>query len=659
MVKSIRHDFAHSRSTAPLLLKQEKRGGNQIKEDNLNIGSNWAAQFLLNYGRMNGRPRPDGRDYKKAVKISPDNTIYMLNTFITKREVYDKYKEVFYEACAEKWFLSINLCMNEYIDAIQPHEMPENPVSYDWFTQLWNQKCPFVVVGAKMSDYCDRCKEFTESISTQELFNQQLDHMNAATEHRQFYNDNIKKVYDSTDKMQIDLDYAEGVSYPQFRVQPGSFYFLSPRKVQIFGCVLHNPIGTSSLFNERCLNFLLQEGIHTAGKGCNAVISMVDHVIENFVPTQIKRLYLQGDNCMGQAKNNFFMAYLLFKLISSRRFDSIEFNTMVAGHTKFGPDRAFGSFKRKFKEADVRSFDDLAEVVNNSSKTNEAVPYCKDDTSGLVFFQWKDFLEQFFPPSFVKDMTNSHSFIFARENDTVVLKVKKQCNDEIFSQILLPKDFLKNDIECSKIIDCDYKALDTFKIASGVLSEYRSRYLWKNFHSFMDEEQQKKFVPEYFELNNEDRQEDLRMEYFICKHEHRRLSKDETLKKIKEHGIPSGSFCKYSTVDELHEVLLCFMWEMMTEEEKDAHDPEKHEGGKKAVFQKQLFYKESNDKNKMQKKVIFEKIEKLIQQNGLIDVQKPKTSAKKDVVLEYWLELAWSIEESRIVNTEEGTTLSI
>ena len=96
MVMSIRNDFVHSSSSLPLILKEEKRGGNQIKENNYSIGSSWAAQFLLSYGQMHGRPRPDRQEYKKAKK-APDNTIYMSNTCITKSEVYEEYKRVFNE----------------------------------------------------------------------------------------------------------------------------------------------------------------------------------------------------------------------------------------------------------------------------------------------------------------------------------------------------------------------------------------------------------------------------------------------------------------------------------------------------------------------------------------------------------------------------------
>ena len=230
-------------------------------------------------------------------------------------------------------------------------------------------------------------------------------------------------------------------------------------------------------------------------------------------------------------------------------------------------------------------------------------------------------------------------------------------HDEFFSQTLLPSDFFKKDMDCFKILQGGYNPLSSFKIESGELSEYRSRYLWKNFNSFLDDQQQQKFIPEYFELNNDAREGDDRLEYFICKHEYRRLSNDDILKKIKEEGIKS--FCKYSNVDALQEVLLCSMWEKMSEEEKSEHDPEKFEGGKKAVFQKKLFYKETNENNKIQKKNILAKIDDLIEEHGVVNMGKLKRTANNNVLIAYWLDLAWSIEEKRVADIEEEISSSI
>ena len=50
------------------------------------------------------------------------------------------------------------MCMNELIDSIQPVEMPDEPVTYSWFTQVWEKRCPFVVIGSKISNYVINAK---------------------------------------------------------------------------------------------------------------------------------------------------------------------------------------------------------------------------------------------------------------------------------------------------------------------------------------------------------------------------------------------------------------------------------------------------------------------------------------------------------------------
>ena len=47
------------------------------------------------------------------------------------------------------------------------------------------------------------------------------------------------------------------------------------------------------------------------------------------------------DNCVGQNKNNAFMFYLLWRVMSGSH-KSITLSFMVAGHTKFSCDRHFG-----------------------------------------------------------------------------------------------------------------------------------------------------------------------------------------------------------------------------------------------------------------------------------------------------------------------------
>ena len=63
------------------------------------------------------------------------------------------------------------------------------------------------------------------------------------------------------------FDFAQQVHYPSNPLQPGPIYFLTPRKVAIFGVCCETIL--------RQVNFLIDEASDT-GKGANTVVSLLD-----------------------------------------------------------------------------------------------------------------------------------------------------------------------------------------------------------------------------------------------------------------------------------------------------------------------------------------------------------------------------------------------
>ena len=63
----------------------------------------------------------------------------------------------------------------------------------------------------------------------------------------------------------------------------------------------------------------------------------------------------------GQNKNNAMVHYLMWRVAKGLN-TTIELNFMIAGHTKFAPDRHFGSFKSLFRKTYVSSLPQIAEV---------------------------------------------------------------------------------------------------------------------------------------------------------------------------------------------------------------------------------------------------------------------------------------------------------
>ena len=201
------------------------------------------------------------------------------------------------------------------------------------------------------------------------------------------------------------FDFAQQVHIPSNPMQPGPIYFKTPRKCGIFG-VMCEAI-------PRQVNYLIDEA-SDVGKGANTTISFVHHYFHNhgLGETHVK---LHADNCSGQNKNNFFLWYLAWRAIHQLH-DSICYSFLIAGHTKFGPDRCFGIIKRSYKVSYVSSLYELAQMVESSSTVgvNKAQLVGMHDGKVIVpVYNWSAFLEQYFVK--VPNIKKFHHFRFSKD----------------------------------------------------------------------------------------------------------------------------------------------------------------------------------------------------------------------------------------------------
>lgn len=133
------------------------------------------------------------------------------------------------------------------------------------------------------------------------------------------------------------------------------------------------------------------------GKGANTTISYVHHYFENHGLGET-HVHLHADNCSGQNKNNFFLWYLAWRTIHHLH-ESIDYSFLIAGHTKFGPDRCFGIIKRSYKVNYVSSLYEFAQMVESSSTVgvNKAQLVGTHDGKVIVpVYNWSAFLEKYF-----------------------------------------------------------------------------------------------------------------------------------------------------------------------------------------------------------------------------------------------------------------------
>ena len=218
---------------------------------------------------------------------------------------------------------------------------------------------------------CNKSKETLETIGPEVLINWEIRDACtlAATVHYSF-------------------DYAQQVHIPSNPMQPGPIYFKTPRKCGIFGVMCEGI--------PRQVNFLIDKAA-SAGKGVNATISYVHYFFENHGLGETVA-HLHADNCAGQNKNNYFLWYLSWRTLMLLH-QSITYSFLIAGHTKFGPDRCFGLIKKAYKVTFISSLYEFAQLVETSSSAgvNKAQIVGTHDGRVIVpVYDWVSFLGHYF-----------------------------------------------------------------------------------------------------------------------------------------------------------------------------------------------------------------------------------------------------------------------
>lgn len=188
-------------------------------------------------------------------------------------------------------------------------------------------------------------------------------------------------------------------------MQPGPIYFKTPRKCGIFGVMCEGL--------PRQVNFLIDEAA-SAGKGANATVSYVHFYFEHH-GLQETDVHLNADNCAGQNKNNTFLWYLAWRTLM-KLHHSITYSFLIAGHTKFAPDRCFGLIKKAYKVTYVSSLYEFARLVDTSSTSglNKSRLVGTHDGRILVpVYDWASFLGQYFRK--LPNIKSYHHFHFSKE----------------------------------------------------------------------------------------------------------------------------------------------------------------------------------------------------------------------------------------------------
>ncbi|XP_052820507.1 uncharacterized protein LOC128246360 [Mya arenaria] len=310
------------------------------------------VKFFLNYAEREGLPMPAaprGRD-----NIPPT----YLPASETKLKTFKEYEK-------------------------QAVEAPIRCVKLTAFKTIWSTCVPHIKIASPRDDVCATCEKIRKRVMDaveEDDKNEAADaysaHITKAQQERELYNDCIRRSTETRHTAECEryhhftFDFAESVSLPHYYRQMGPLFFLSLRKISIFGFRIDG--------DPHQLNFLIDEN-EAKGKdgskshGPDAVISMIDWALQNY-GGQSTSCSIHADNCTGLNKNKYLVGYFMWRVMTGQH-STIEYLMQIIGHAKCLVDSGFGNAKRLYRRTDCESLDQLEDVVNKFSYSNTAVRY--------------------------------------------------------------------------------------------------------------------------------------------------------------------------------------------------------------------------------------------------------------------------------------------
>jgi len=217
-----------------------------------------------------------------------------------------------------------------------------------------------------------------------------------------------------------EWDFAQQLHYPFFEPQVGPIFFKTPRKAHIEG------ICCEGMYQK--YNYLIDEE-HTLEKNANVVISLLEHFFTNHSLGE-KWVHLTADNCVGQNKNNALIQYLMYRVLVGLH-DKIGLSFLVVGHTKFSPDAYFGLIKRYYRRSQVYTYEQLAHLIESSSKNghNVCIRVSQNKTSSVIYRDWSSWLSQYFET--LKGITNYQNEVIEQKNPSIIIVKEHKDSKEL------------------------------------------------------------------------------------------------------------------------------------------------------------------------------------------------------------------------------------
>ena len=152
-------------------------------------------------------------------------------------------------------------------------------------------------------------------------------------------------------------------------------------------------------------------------------------------------------------------------------YEDITINFVIPGHTKFICDSFFGKIKKDYWKHRVNTIDDVKNIINNSSESNEAILFKNE-----INWKWYDF-STFFKDHFIPlpNIKQYHHFRFSNLSEDIgkVYISKVSGGIETSFQLLKSNNFNKNN------------ELNIISLIS--LTTKRQKYLYSKIRQHVDD----------------------------------------------------------------------------------------------------------------------------------------------------------------------------
>ena len=222
----------------------------------------------------------------------------------------------------------------------------------------------------------------------------------------------------------ISADYQQSKLIPSWgrTEQPGSTYYLQKVSHDIFGIVDHR--------EEKSVTYVFDERI--GPKNTDHTVSLLTQFWQNVSHEHpwINRLAIFLDNATSTNKNKYLFSWAM-EMVSSGKVDHVHISFMIAGHTKFAPDRLFSIIGSAYKSEDVFTIDELKAICDTCAK-------CYIEKGDMVH-TWRDSITQKY--SDLPGVRKYHDFLIVKSHDSgVVMKVRENCFSGSWSESPLHAD---------------------------------------------------------------------------------------------------------------------------------------------------------------------------------------------------------------------------